>query len=128
MIHRGAGSTSASRSTPGLSAITASGDGSSSPPHPGGKIVTTRGIQAVRGHLAKLPPASALTIEQRRAQYDRAERVFPTPADVRIEQVIAANRPAEWLTPTGVSADRVVLYLHGGRSEEHTSELQSLRQ
>jgi len=76
--------------------------------------VTTRGIQAVRGHLAKLPPASALTIEQRRAQYDRAERVFPTPADVRIEQVIAANRPAEWLTPTGVSADRVVLYLHGG--------------
>jgi epsilon-lactone hydrolase len=76
--------------------------------------VTTRGIQAVRGHLAKLPPASALTIEQRRAQYDRAERVFPTPADVRIELVAAPDRPAEWLAPPGVSADTVVLYLHGG--------------
>jgi epsilon-lactone hydrolase len=76
--------------------------------------VTTRGIQAVRGHLAKLPPANALTIEQRRAQYDRAERVFPTPADVKIEQVTAPDRPAEWLTPPGVAADTVVLYLHGG--------------
>jgi epsilon-lactone hydrolase len=76
--------------------------------------VTTRGIQAVRGHLAKLPPASALTIEQRRAQYDRAERVFPTPADVRIELVAAPDCPAEWLMPPGVRADTVVLYLHGG--------------
>jgi epsilon-lactone hydrolase len=76
--------------------------------------VTTRGIQAVRGHLAKLPPASALTIEQRRAQYDRAERVFPTPADVKIQRVAAPDQPAEWLEPPAVSSDTVVLYLHGG--------------
>ena len=76
--------------------------------------MATRGIQAVRGHLAKLPPASALTIEQRRAQYDRAERVFPTPGDVKIERVPAPERPAEWLEPPGVRADTVLLYLHGG--------------
>ena len=76
--------------------------------------MTERGIRVVREHLAKLPPSSALTIEQRRAQYDRAERVFPTPADVAIETVKAPQRPAEWLRPPGVRADTVVLYLHGG--------------
>ena len=36
-----------------------------------------RGIEAVRAHLAKLPPADSLTIAERRAQYERAEKVFP---------------------------------------------------
>jgi acetyl esterase/lipase len=76
--------------------------------------VTERGIHVVREHLAKLPPASSLTTEQRRAQYDRAERVFPTPADVAIERVKVPERPAEWLQPPGVRAEAVVLYLHGG--------------
>jgi phosphinothricin tripeptide acetyl hydrolase len=76
--------------------------------------VTNRGIHAVREHLAKLPPSSTLTTEQRRAQYDRAERVFPTPADVAVERVTAPDRPAEWLTPPAVRTDAVVLYLHGG--------------
>jgi epsilon-lactone hydrolase len=73
-----------------------------------------RGIHAVRAHLAKLPPSSSLTIEQRRAQYDRAERVFPTPADVAIERVRAPEHPAEWLRPPAVRSDAVVLYFHGG--------------
>lgn len=55
-----------------------------------------------------------MTIEERRAQYDRAERVFVTPADVAIERVTAPGQPAEWLTPPGARADAVVLYLHGG--------------
>jgi len=76
--------------------------------------MSARGIQAVREHLAKLPPASSLTTEQRRAQYDRAERVFPTPADVAIELVKAPERSAEWLQPPSARADAVVLYLHGG--------------
>ena len=76
--------------------------------------MTERGIHVVREHLAKLPPSSSLTIEQRRAQYDRAERVFPTPADVAIEAVKAPQRPAEWLRPPRVRSDTVVLYLHGG--------------
>ena len=76
--------------------------------------MTERGIHVVREHLAKLPPSSSLTIEQRRAQYDRAERVFSTPADVAIEAVKAPQRPAEWLRPPRVRSDTVVLYLHGG--------------
>jgi acetyl esterase/lipase len=76
--------------------------------------MTARGIDVVRAHLAKLPPSASLSIAERRAQYDRAERVFPTPADVAIETVQAPERPAEWLRPPGVRTDAAVLYLHGG--------------
>jgi len=76
--------------------------------------MSQRGIDVVRAHLAKLPPSDQMTIEERRAQYDKAERVFQTPADVAIERVMAPAQPAEWLTPPGVRADAVVLYLHGG--------------
>jgi epsilon-lactone hydrolase len=76
--------------------------------------MTARGIEVVRAHLAKLPPSASLTIAERRAQYERAERVFPTPADVLIEAVKAPERPAEWLRPPGARTDAAVLYLHGG--------------
>src|SRR5439155_6507287 len=79
----------------------------------GGHMAAPR-IRAVREHLAKLPPSSSLTLAERRAQYDRAERVFPTPADVAVETVEAPERPAEWLTPPAARADAVVLYFHGG--------------
>src|SRR6185295_19264615 len=77
-------------------------------------IMSDRGIQVVREHLAKLPPSNTLTIEQRRSQYERAERVFPTPADVTIDRVMAPTCPAERLRPPGVRTDAAVLYLHGG--------------
>ena len=76
--------------------------------------MSERGIHVVREHLAKLPPSNTLTTEQRRRQYERAERVFPTPPDVKVEIVATPARPAEWLTPPGVRTDAVVLYLHGG--------------
>lgn len=72
-----------------------------------------RGIGAVRAHLAKLPPSDTLSVAERRAQYERAEKAFPTPADVTIEHV-ATPGPAEWLTPPGARTDAAVLYLHGG--------------
>jgi phosphinothricin tripeptide acetyl hydrolase len=73
-----------------------------------------RGIEAVRAHLAKLPPPETLTTAERRAQYERAERVFPTPADVKVEHVSVPATPAEWLRPPSATPGRVVLYLHGG--------------
>ena len=76
--------------------------------------MTARGIRAVREHLAKLPPSSSLTLAERRAQYDRAERVFATPSDVSVEIAQTPDRAAEWLTPPGARADAVVLYFHGG--------------
>jgi epsilon-lactone hydrolase len=76
--------------------------------------MTARGIDVVRAHLAKLPPTASLTIAERRAQYERAERVFPTPPDVAIERVTAPDRPAEWLRPPGARTDAAIIYLHGG--------------
>jgi monoterpene epsilon-lactone hydrolase len=76
--------------------------------------MAARGIDVVRAHLAKLPPSETLTTAERRAQYERAEKVFPTPADVKIERVSAPAAPAEWLRPPSAVAGRVVLYLHGG--------------
>jgi monoterpene epsilon-lactone hydrolase len=73
-----------------------------------------RGIDVVRAHLAKLPPSETLTTAERRTQYERAEKVFPTPAEVKIERVSAPAAPAEWLRPPSAVAGRVVLYLHGG--------------
>ncbi|HEX3175437.1 MAG TPA: alpha/beta hydrolase [Methylomirabilota bacterium] len=76
--------------------------------------MSDKGIHVVREHLSKLPPSNTLTLEQLRAQYERAERIFPTPPDVKVETVTAPERPAEWLTPPGARRDAVVLYLHGG--------------
>ncbi|HKC06879.1 MAG TPA: alpha/beta hydrolase [Methylomirabilota bacterium] len=73
-----------------------------------------RGIDAVRAHLAKLPPSDSLTTAERRAQYERAEKVFPTPPEVKVERVNAPAVPAEWLRPPSAEPGRVVLYLHGG--------------
>ena len=73
-----------------------------------------KGIAAVRAHLAKLPPSDSLTVAERRAQYERAEKFFPTPPDVKVESLMARTVPAEWLTAPGARADAAVLYLHGG--------------
>src|SRR6266487_5670494 len=73
-----------------------------------------RGIEVVRARLAKLPPADSLTLAERRAQYERAEKVFPIPPEVKVERVTAPVAPAEWLRPPSAEAGRVVLYLHGG--------------
>ena len=76
--------------------------------------MTTRGVDAVLAHLAKLPPQESLTLAEQRAQYERAERAFPVPADVTVERVTAPVAPSEWLAPPSARADIVVLYLHGG--------------
>lgn len=71
-------------------------------------------IADVRAHLAKLPPSETMTLAQRRAQYDKAERFFPVASDVNIETVAIGGVPAERLTPPSTKAGAVVLYLHGG--------------
>jgi len=52
------------------------------------------------------------SIEQRRAGMERiSERV---PADVTCERVSAGDVPAEWISAPSATADRVILYFHGG--------------
>src|SRR5204862_6539482 len=79
----------------------------------GGDLVIVRGISAVRAHRAKLPPSDSLSIAERRAQYERAERVFPIPLDVKVEHVPAPTVPAEWLVARGARDDAAVIYLNG---------------
>lgn len=76
--------------------------------------MTQRGIAAVRAHLAKLPAPESLTLPEKRAQYERAEKVFPVPPDVAVKPVSAPAAPAEWLEPAVARDGAVVLYLHGG--------------
>jgi len=85
------------------------------------------GIVAVRAHLAKLPPTES--VAERRAMYDRAERVFTLPPDITVEPVTAGDTPAEWIRPAGARGDAALLYLHGGgyvigspRSHRHLAE------
>jgi len=73
--------------------------------------MSDRGIHVVRAHLAKIPPA--VTVAEKRAQYDRAERVFPVPADVAVKSV-QAPMAAEWLEPPAAREGAAVLYFHGG--------------
>jgi monoterpene epsilon-lactone hydrolase len=75
--------------------------------------MTERGIEAVRRHLAKLPPQEDMTFDELRAQYDRAERAFPIGPEVAVEHMHAGAVPAERLRPVGAGAG-MVLYLHGG--------------
>jgi phosphinothricin tripeptide acetyl hydrolase len=85
------------------------------------------GIAEVREHLAKLPARTSTA--ERRAMYDRAERVFTVPLDTTVESITAGGRPAEWIRPAGARSDTALLYLHGGgyvigspRSHRHLAE------
>src|SRR3989442_5625634 len=89
-------------------------DGDSASDGGGRPDMTTRGVDAVLAHLAKLPPQESLTLAEQRAQYERAERAFPVPADVTVERVTAPVAPAEWLAPPSARAAIVVLYFPGG--------------
>ena len=73
-----------------------------------------RGIGALRAHLARVPSLESLTVPEQRAQYDKAEKAFPVPGDVRVERVHAGGVPSEWLVPQGEQPDAAILYLHGG--------------
>jgi phosphinothricin tripeptide acetyl hydrolase len=73
--------------------------------------MSARGIDIVRAHLAKIPPAA--TVAEKRAQYDRAERVFGVPPDVSVAPAQAPGS-AEWLEPPTARPGAAVVYLHGG--------------
>jgi len=85
------------------------------------------GIEDVRAHLGKLPKGQS--IAERRAMYDRAERVFTLPADTAVEQVSIGPLRGDWIRPAGARTDAAVVYLHGGgyvigspRSHRHLAE------
>ncbi|MBV1930962.1 MAG: alpha/beta hydrolase [Porticoccaceae bacterium] len=64
--------------------------------------------------FAKLPALGALSIEEERANLDEGGARFKVPDDVTLEPVDVDGVPGEFLIAPGASADKVVLYLHGG--------------
>lgn len=64
--------------------------------------------------FARQPTLGALSLEKERANLDEGGARFKVPADVKLEPVSADGVPAEYLTAPNASADRAVLYLHGG--------------
>jgi monoterpene epsilon-lactone hydrolase len=57
---------------------------------------------------------AAQTPEEFRAIYSRFLRQFPAPPGAQFERVTAGRVPAEWMVPPGASAQRTILYFHGG--------------
>ena len=54
------------------------------------------------------------TIAEQRAGMEAGADAAPLPEDVELEAVDAGGVPAEWTRLPGASADRALLYLHGG--------------
>ena len=63
--------------------------------------------------MLRARPAS-LSIAERRAASDALGDLFPTAADVRVDQVAANGVPAEWTSTPAATTNEVILYLHGG--------------
>jgi epsilon-lactone hydrolase len=59
------------------------------------------------------PPA----LEERRAAFAPAGRLYPVPDDVLVTEVSAGGVPAYWLEAPGANPGRVLLFLHGGGYE-----------
>ena len=60
----------------------------------------------------RLAPGAAVSIEDRRAAMEALS--FRVADDIRVEDVTAGGRPAEWIAAPDVDADHGILYLHGG--------------
>jgi monoterpene epsilon-lactone hydrolase len=64
--------------------------------------------------LRAQPPSGDLTISEERANFERVCSRDNSGGDAIVEAVNADDVPAEWSTPPGVDAERVIFYLHGG--------------
>ena len=60
------------------------------------------------------PPTGVLDVEKSRADTEALAASFKTKIPFARTPVKANNVPAEWVVPPDASADRVILYLHGG--------------
>ena len=64
--------------------------------------------------LRAQPQSGDLTIAEERANYEKMCSRFNSGVDAIMEAVNADGVPAEWSTPPGADAERVIFYLHGG--------------
>jgi epsilon-lactone hydrolase len=55
-----------------------------------------------------------LNIEKDRRELEAMAKLFKPLTPIECSAVIANNVPAEWITPLGITTERVILYIHGG--------------
>ena len=70
--------------------------------------------EAVIQMLQAAPAIVNATVEQSREGFAQITSMFPLAADVVTEAVAAGGVPAEWISVPESSAERVILYVHGG--------------
>jgi len=71
-------------------------------------------LTALMSFLRKQPSTSIMTVAERRAAYDRAERAFALPAGTTVRCWERNGLIGELIEPKHPVDDRMVLYLHGG--------------
>ncbi|HEX4209639.1 MAG TPA: alpha/beta hydrolase, partial [Candidatus Binataceae bacterium] len=71
-------------------------------------------LQTAIAVLKELIQKPASTPQEMRANFEELGKNTPIPADIKQEKVNAGGVPAEWISAPNASADRAVLYLHGG--------------
>jgi epsilon-lactone hydrolase len=71
-------------------------------------------LEAIVQQLKANPVLEQPSIEAVRSGFEQMAALFPVPADVQCEPVMAGSVKAEWVTAPGAAPDRAVLYLHGG--------------
>lgn len=64
--------------------------------------------------LEQQPPAHTVSLAERRALYDRAEKAFALPDGVTVSDWSCGELAGELLQVSGAAADRMIVYLHGG--------------
>lgn len=67
----------------------------------------------IAGFIAESGVMQGSVVERRAAMQESASGAG-APDGVETESTVLGGRPAEWLVPSGIARDRVVLYLHGG--------------
>ena len=70
-------------------------------------------IKVVRQFIEAMPDNSTLTMEERRAQADKAAAAMHLPRGCSVEEV-NAGVPAEWVKTAEAGRGKAILYLHGG--------------
>ena len=71
-------------------------------------------LAALKATLRERGKPENPTVVEMRARIAEVGERFPAPAEAEVTPVTVAGRPAEWVAAPGSSADRAVLYLHGG--------------
>jgi epsilon-lactone hydrolase len=71
-------------------------------------------LQMAKDAMKAVLESGATTPQQLRVVFEQMAAGTPIPPDIKSEKVSAGGVEAEWISAPNASADRAVLYLHGG--------------